>query len=322
MLNLFRRKQNDNDPAVRLNSNVRCAVIEPQSWSDTIQKHTGDILLFEEHSFLASSNFARMMKYSDNYFVLITRLDYPTLPYSMDEIYSMERRGKRHMLVPEFKRKKESFTPSLVLTEDKRAGYQFFLNLVEGTSIKCDSVEGKGNFLTKLSNISQVGARILLCVDAVAFGPHLNEIQKIIVALERIATIRWLAPECFEQLLLASDMFMQHSDYSDKISHPEKYVQYVEADKEAVSWEKYYLHLLRELVENAPASYAKDKSNLDVCFIENCCYRGNTCHLQSLGDKRAIVLGENTRLFANVFVDTFQKSVVFVDGIDKMKSFD
>ena len=69
--------------------------LDGDSWEETLHKHTGEIIVVDEDSqFIRSENFARAVKGSDNYFLLITRDYLPNLPVSVDEIYELT--GKKN----------------------------------------------------------------------------------------------------------------------------------------------------------------------------------------------------------------------------------
>lgn len=68
----------------------RCVVIENAFWKEQLQALSQCIIFIDEGaSFLQSIEFTRMVKGSDNYFVLVTRDSLEQLPYSIEEIYGM-----------------------------------------------------------------------------------------------------------------------------------------------------------------------------------------------------------------------------------------
>ena len=52
------------------------------------------VYLDEDVSAAKMPEFARRVRESDNYYVIITREDLPSLPYSVDEIYGIHTSGK------------------------------------------------------------------------------------------------------------------------------------------------------------------------------------------------------------------------------------
>ena len=78
-------------------------------------------------------DFARTIKGTSNYYLLITRNYLPQLPYSVDEIYELSGRGKNKKFVKAYSsvdwmysrkgQKHAGFVPEVVITEDAKAWY-------------------------------------------------------------------------------------------------------------------------------------------------------------------------------------------------------
>lgn len=59
-------------------------------WEEVIDKNPGTIIVIDEDSqFIRSEEFAKVVRDSDNYFLLITRNYLAQLPISVDEIYEL-----------------------------------------------------------------------------------------------------------------------------------------------------------------------------------------------------------------------------------------
>ncbi len=80
---------------VTITCDRKCRVVEGADW-ELIIKNTFDSIVFidETNKFLRSKHFAHVIKNTSNYYVLITREDLSTLPYSVDEIYGIRESGK------------------------------------------------------------------------------------------------------------------------------------------------------------------------------------------------------------------------------------
>ena len=75
------------------------------------------------------------------------------MPYSVDEIYRIKGIGKNK----EFERvytdidkfydnpdpNRFPFMPDIIITEESKSGYEFFLDTVKNTNIKCEAAGGK-----------------------------------------------------------------------------------------------------------------------------------------------------------------------------------
>lgn len=82
---------------VEVQCEKKCRVLEELDWKLVLQNlHDQIIFLDEDNLFLKTTDFAGMVKESDNYFVIITREDLANLPYSVEEIYGIHTAGKYH----------------------------------------------------------------------------------------------------------------------------------------------------------------------------------------------------------------------------------
>ena len=119
----------------------RCVVIENASWKERLATLQQCIIFIDEGApFLRNKEFTRMVKGSDNYFVLVTRDSLEHLPYSIEEIYGMrqERDSQKYQNAKRIYNEtyqlynlqaKEDIQPDLVITEDSNSGYEFYHKL-------------------------------------------------------------------------------------------------------------------------------------------------------------------------------------------------
>lgn len=130
-----------------------CRVLSGVNWELQLNATHDSIVFVDEGStFVSSLDFARAIQHSDNYYVLVTREDLSTLPYSVNAILELKKTTSR------FKRTYnkaypiyDSLTASNVqlegveklLTEDANSGYQLFTNIGEKYGIVCISAAGK-----------------------------------------------------------------------------------------------------------------------------------------------------------------------------------
>lgn len=67
------------------------------SWeNDLAGYHGGIVIVDEDYSFVYSTDFARFIQNSDNYYVPIIRRDLVDLSYSINEIYGIRTTGRYH----------------------------------------------------------------------------------------------------------------------------------------------------------------------------------------------------------------------------------
>lgn len=87
----------DFSSGVEVQCEKKCRVLEELDWKLVLQNlHDQIIFLDEDNLFLKTTDFAGMVKESDNYFVIITREDLANLPYSVEEVYGIHTVGKYH----------------------------------------------------------------------------------------------------------------------------------------------------------------------------------------------------------------------------------
>jgi len=276
--------------STKLNCTAGCDVISGSNWYRDISNRSGYILFFDESAlFVRTGEFVSLMRQSDNYFVLVNRSRISSIPYSMDAVFTISTTGRKSVLAPLYPKSTGNFTPTFIITEDGRTGYSFFLKVCNDNHQVCYAARGKSKIKETLQHLQLSGEKILLFVDASAFGPEAASVLEYI-RLDTNNSYYLFAPESFEQLILLSDMF-KSSGIIDRVMNPSQYIQ-----DNQLSWEEYFTHLLSELVVNTPAVYSKRKS-LNRCYVEDCCYRTIECKFCARGDKIQMILGEYASLF-------------------------
>lgn len=83
------------DSGVDVICDKRCITLNNSNW-DIILENTKDCIVFidEENTIIKTEDFARKIKDTDNYYVIITREKLPNLPYSVEEVYGIHSSGK------------------------------------------------------------------------------------------------------------------------------------------------------------------------------------------------------------------------------------
>lgn len=113
----------------------RCVAINNANWEAVLASATSCIVFLDEDVSAAKTpEFARRVRESDNYYVIITREDLPNLPYSVDEIYGIHTSGKSADLRRTYNSFYRIYEPDeprelgpveTVITEDSNSGHQF-----------------------------------------------------------------------------------------------------------------------------------------------------------------------------------------------------
>ncbi len=219
-------------------------------WESIIAKHPGTIIVIDEDSqFIRSKDFARVLRGSDNYFLLITRNYLADLPISVDEIYELNgAKNKKFKKVYQdvnrmFDRpttRTLPFVPEVIITEDIKSGYQFFKAEAEKMGIQCVSADGKSKIFDVMSQYSK--KNVVVIADGAAFGAEIADVVEQQSLRPRKLAI--FLPESFEWLVLQSGIVKNVE--TEKMEHPEDY-----ADSTLyMSWEQYFTAVLTEATKD------------------------------------------------------------------------
>ncbi len=136
---------------------------------------------------MISDDFARMVRDSDNYYVIVTREGLPNLPYSVDEIYGIRSSGKYAGLFQTYHEfyhiygdhtPDERVIPHTVMVEDSNSGYDFFKGLSDGKDYEVISAGGKSKIFTEILENKRDGS-IVVIADGAAFGAEIDRISKL-----------------------------------------------------------------------------------------------------------------------------------------------
>ena len=169
---------------VTVSCDKTCRVLSGVNWELQLNATHDSIVFVDEGStFVSSVDFARAIQHSDNYYVLVTREDLSTLPYSVNAILELKKTTSRfkrtyNKAYPVY----DSLTASnvqlegveKVLTEDANSGYQLFTKIGEKYGIVCISAAGKDNIKQRIFPMKS--EKVLVIADGAAFGPQMNDI--------------------------------------------------------------------------------------------------------------------------------------------------
>jgi len=220
-------------------------------WEEVIDKNPGTIIVIDEDSqFIRSEEFAKVVRGSDNYFLLVTRNYLAQLPISVDEIYELS--GAKNKKLKKVYREVDRmfnnpssrylpFVPEIIITEDTRSGYQFFKAITDKIGIKCISADGKSNIYKVINRYPD--KNVVVIADGAAFGAEIADIVEQQTLRPRKLAI--FLPESFEWLIIKSGVVKKID--TNKIDHPEQY-----ADSTLyMSWEQYFTDLLIETTKES-----------------------------------------------------------------------
>lgn len=224
----------------------------------------------EDFYYLTSDNFSSFCKYTDSFFVIITRDYLSNLPYSFSDIYEMKASGKFHTLKRKFPtevfNKLNCHANANCVVEDSNSGFTFFQKYYKF----CTSANGKRNIKSVIDSNTEI-----VIADGAAFG---SEIEVVLTKLQNKAHTLFL-PESFEYLLLCSDLFKDNKDVQILLKDPYKMI-----DGLSLSWEEFFTKFLMNIT--AGFSNAYTKSNLNYCYSEDCCIRDKQkCNMNKIQNK-------------------------------------
>lgn len=256
-------EQNGPESGIVLESAAPCTVVAGNTWQAQLSSIASSIVFIDEgNRFIHTPEFARAAKASDNYYVLVTRRDYPTLPYSVEEIYRMKNETKRRQKDTGVERFYSSFhrmyedlnpgfdKPEAIVVEDSKSGFEFYRALCVKEGIRCISAEGKGNIRASVIGLQE--NNVLVIADGAAFGPHIDAILK----LRALKNVRVFLPESFEWVLLNSGV-IPDKDIPAILENPSEYIE----SKEYFSWEVFFTDLLERRTKETRLAYTKSRLN-------------------------------------------------------------
>lgn len=250
LINLIERYyEYGNQSGIKLKCDRTCMVIGGKDWRKLLTDvHNTIIFIDEGNNFTKSHDFANEVRESDNYFVLITREDLKSLPYSVNEIYGLKQTGSKkvgekvynslYQLYGELKTSSR-IVPTLVITEDSNAGFDFFDSVLD---IKCIPGKGRDRLIEKI--VSRPDQAVLLIGDGAAFG---CSIDLVLVEMSKYSNYTLYLPESFEWLVLKSEI-IKDNQIKEILENPSKYIE----SKEHFSWERFFNSLLENVTTDNP----------------------------------------------------------------------
>ena len=248
---------------ITLSSARPCVVLAGRSWKRDLEETKGSFVFLDEgNTFTRTEEFAKAVRNSDNYYVLVTRESLPMLPYSVEEVYELRNSTSRYPGIRKYyTHARRMYTqiphitnPQTVIVEDSNSGYEFFRVLCEHSEIECTSAHGKGNVLAKLRACAS--ERILIIADGAEFGPQMEAVLEL--AQRKGAGL--FLPESFEWLILCSGL-VRDSEIPKILENPSAYVE----SREYFSWERFFTSLLVERTQGTYLHY--DKARLNPAYL-------------------------------------------------------
>lgn len=246
---------------VNVKASCPLVVAQEDDWQYRISSNPGSIVFVDEcNHFIVTEDFAKTVKASDNYFVLILRDDLPNLPYSVEEIYGL-RTSEKYAGLKKIYHELYNLYGSMdkeclclgdkVITEDSNSGYEFFSQLYKDKKIDVVSANGKSNVAKILKSCND--EQVLVIGDGAAFG---SEMEAVMRYVDNSNKIMLYLPESFEWILLNSGI-IEDSDIAKILQRPEENID----SQQYFSWERYFTYLLSMKTKDTYLQYSKAHLN-------------------------------------------------------------
>ncbi len=262
LVDMIREYQlNGSDTGISLVCDLPCRVLEGSTWEEQLSYIKDSIVFVDEgNRFVSSVDFARAVRSSSNYFVIVTREALDNLPYSVTEVYGIRSSGRYGRLEPVYHQMYRIYGDEvlrnggdgLLITEDSNAGYDFFSAATSGADITCISAGGAGKIFALLQKLgTNVDATVV--ADGAAFGSQMGRIHQL---MQRRSGIRLYLPESFEWIILASGI-LDDKEVRDILERPHDFID----SREFFSWERYFTSLLVNKTDGTWMQYSKTRLN-------------------------------------------------------------
>lgn len=248
------------DSGIEVLCKKRCLTINNSNWEYILNSISECIVFIDEETIIVKSDdFARKIRETDNYYVIITRENLPNLPYSVEEVYGIHNSGRYSDMRKTYNSFYQLYTTEnsvknepveIVIAEDSNSGHEFF-KAVTADDISCISAGGKTK-IKRLVNDNK-GKKLLIIADGAAFGSEMGELYQYI---KKHPEVSLYLPESFEWLILKSGL-IDGNRIVDILQHTEDYLE----SSDFFSWERFFTKLLISETEGTYLQYSKQKLN-------------------------------------------------------------
>lgn len=253
--------------SVHVTAGVSVRVMQHIPEWEYIISHLQNTLIFfdETHDFINTPEFAKIIRHTSNYYVLITRDDIVALPYSVSAIYELVHSGKylnqtrtvisNKLLYPGQASEPQSY--DTIITEDTGTGNQFWCTYFHQT---CIGAGANSNILNLVKQNACNAGAMLIIADGAAFGAFFAKIDDYLRLHDIHAVL--LLPESFEWLLLHHPVFLHDARVVQVLTAPEDCIDYTAC----FNFEQFYYKELVKACVPFGIIYSKGEA-LDKTFL-------------------------------------------------------
>lgn len=265
--------QNQTEAVIECNVPVRAIIGNDFEYASFQLSKIQNSIVFidEDQQWIQSEDFARIVKGSQNYWVLVQRDRLQQLSYSIKEIYELRELDdhEKQLKYPTIKSVvnynqqaiasndgtvkeiKHKYTPDKLIIEDSKSGLELYRAL---TSKECISQFGKLTIVQTIRHQNKE-LRLLAVVDGAAFGCHYEEL-KTVMHLRPMTAVYF--PEQTEWLILKSGVIADNKvrkQIEAVVNSPWDHI-----DSSYMSWELYFDEFIEKVTKDIPyARYNKSK---------------------------------------------------------------
>lgn len=255
-------------------SGKSCIALSDTDWENQIIK-TKNSIVFIDEGFIGFKNtkninyFIREIEKTDNYYVIFSRESFDKIPSSVEEIYEIKTKGKKHTLEKYYKisdyyrlivhtRKKDKFL--VLITEDSKSGKQFFKEYYKNTNREVDSANGNSNIINAINE--KIDKELLVIVDGAAFSPYIDKVYKI---CKYHKNINLCVPESFEWMIIKSGV-LKGKKIDEALNNTSERIDI----KQFFSWEQFFTYFLEYITKDKKRlKYEKKKISAYYLNKEN-----------------------------------------------------
>lgn len=248
---------------VMIQCEKRCVALVDIDWKNQLASIEDSIVFIDEGAgYITTKEFATAIQKTDNYYVFFTREDLHELPYSINEICRIKTSGKKYHVFERLYKSSDKHVYGraprgsgtahfdTLLTEDSKAGLQFYESRFKGTEVSCEPTGSNAGIYKRLKDSHD--DRVFVVADGAAFGSEADRVLKLQGLYPSNITV--CLPESFEWLLLNSRL-VEAADLADVLADTAAHVE----SKEYFSWEQFFAAYLKSISQGTPFKYSKGR---------------------------------------------------------------
>lgn len=272
-----------NDAENLIESDLKYYIINNKTMLDTIEgliESSKKPILFLADEFLAAK-VTMAIANKNACCICVTRKPPKNINYSYKCLYQANRDDRGVTVIRQkelFEHINSNIKYDIILTEDSKAGYEYLSKTLD--NIEIISALGKSNIKNKLMKLENKNT--IIFADAAGIGSNIGSIIKESLRIKKKGyAAHFVLPECFEQLLVESEMLNKYEKKKFNYCYN--------------NLETFYEMELSRLTKGTILEYNHKSQKLSKCWYEQCNRCDKKCVFRNNGDKIKMVLGNNEK---------------------------